>query len=86
MYKIILLPEAEKYYRKIFLCDKELLKRIDNVLEALKGNPFLGKPLKGELKGKYSSRVGLYRIIYSIRKQEISIYVLDIGHRNEIYR
>ncbi len=49
-------------------------------------DPFLGKPLKDNLKGKYSFRVGSYRIIYSVHKHEITVYVLDIGHRREIYQ
>ena len=86
MYKIILLSDAEKFYRKLLVTNKELFRRIDNALEALKDEPFLGKPLKDSLKGKYSLRVGVYRIIYSIDKHEISIYVLDIAHRREVYR
>ena len=42
--------------------------------------------LKDKLKGKYSLRVGVYRIIYSFQRSELVIYVLDIGHRREIYR
>lgn len=86
MYRVVLLPEAEKFFKKVFISNKELFRRIDNTLEALKSNPFLGKPLKDKLKGKYSLRIGVYRIIYSIDKQKIVIYVLDIGHRKEIYR
>lgn len=86
MYKIILLPEAEKCYKKLFTHNREVFKRVDAALEMLKTGPFLGKPLKDRLKGKYSLRVGVYRIIYSIEKQELIIYILDIGHRREIYR
>ncbi|MBL7080996.1 MAG: type II toxin-antitoxin system RelE/ParE family toxin [Candidatus Omnitrophica bacterium] len=86
MYKIILLRDAEKFYRKLFISNKELFQRIDNALELLKTNPFLGKTLKDRLKGKYSFRVGVYRIIYSIEKQEITVYILDIAHRREVYR
>lgn len=86
MYKIILLSAAEKAYRNLFHTNRELFQRIDNSLEALKTNPLLGKPLKHRLKGKYSLRVGVYRIIYSIEKQEITIYILDIAHRRESYR
>lgn len=85
MYKIILLREAEKFYRNLFIKNKELFKRIDNALQTLKTNPFLGKPLKNKLKGKHSLRVGVYRIIYSVEKQEITIYILDIAHRKEAY-
>ena len=86
MYNIVLLPDPKKFYKKLFISNKELFRRIDNELEALKSNPFLGKPLKDKLKGKYSLRVGVYRIIYSIEKRKLNIYVLEIGHRREVYR
>ncbi len=86
MYKILLLPEAEKFYRRIFLYNREVFNRIDAALKLLKTNPFLGKPLKDRLKGKFSLRVGVYRIIYFIEKQEVIIYILDIAHRREAYR
>lgn len=86
MYKIVLLSDAKKFYKSLFNSNKELFRRIDNTLEALKSNPFLGKPLKDNLKGKYSLRVGVYRIIYSVERREITVYVLDIGHRREVYR
>ena len=86
MYKIILLSAAEKFYRKIALTNQELLSRIDNALDSLKNNPFSGRALKNKLKGKFSLRVGVYRIIYSIKKEELIIYILDIAHRREVYR
>lgn len=86
MYKIVLHSQAKKTYKKLFISNKELFRRIYNALEALKSDPFLGKPLKDKLKGKYSLRVGIYRIIYSVEKHEVTVYILDIGHRREIYR
>ncbi len=86
MYNIVLLSDALKSYKRLLNSNKELFRRIDNALEALKSDPFLGKPLKDNLKGKYSLRVGIYRIIYSIDKGEITIYVLEIAHRREVYR
>ncbi len=86
MYKIVLLPNAKKFYEKLFRLNKELFRRIDNALNLLKINPFVGKPLKDNLKGKYSLRVGTYRIIYSVAKHEVTIYIFDIGHRREVYR
>jgi mRNA interferase RelE/StbE len=46
----------------------------------------LGKSLKQRLAGKYSLRVSVYRIIYTIEKEKVVIYILDIGHRREVYR
>jgi len=58
--------------------------RIENALLEIAANPRAGKPLKGDLKGNYSQRVGDWRIIYSIEKT--AIYVKDIRHRREVYK
>ena len=58
--------------------------RIENALLEIAANPRTGKPLKGDLKGNYSQRVGDWRIVYSIERS--FIYVKDIRHRREIYR
>jgi len=56
------------------------------VVEILANNPYLGKPLKGKLKGRYSYRVADYRIIYSILKRELIIWIVKVMHRREAYR
>ena len=35
---------------------------------------------------RYRIRQGDYRIIYSIHDQELTIWVVKIGHRREVYR
>jgi len=42
------------------------------------------KKLKG-LKNMYRIRVGDYRVIYTIHQQTITIEILKIGHRKDIY-
>jgi len=86
LYSIVLLSDAKKFYKKLFARDKELFRRIDTAIMALKDDPFIGKPLKDRLKGKYSLRIGVYRAIYSVNKSQITIYMLDIAHRREVYR
>ena len=86
MYKVILLPEAEKSYRKLSFSERSHFLRVAQALESLKENPFQGKPLKHRLKGQFSLRVGVYRIIYTVEKQKITVYILDIGHRRYIYQ
>ena len=48
--------------------------------------PYLGKPLKGELYGKWSLRVGDYRIIYTIDEQKKILTLLNVGHRKMVYK
>lgn len=86
MYKIVLLSDAEKFYKKLCESDRSIFDRISRVLNSLKEDPFQGKPLKYKLKGKYSLRVGAYRIIYQVERKIVTVYVLEIGHRSDIYR
>lgn len=45
-----------------------------------------GKPLHGEKRGLWRYRVGDYRLICDIQDEKITVLVLEIGHRREIYR
>jgi mRNA interferase RelE/StbE len=46
----------------------------------------VGKPLRGELEGRYSARRGEFRIVYRIDDDKITVEVIDIRHRRDIYR
>ena len=86
MYKVVLARTAEKEYKHLNKTNSALFKRVHNALLSLASDPEQGKPLRLSLKGKWSYRVGVYRIIYSIEKKILTINVLDIGHRREVYR
>ena len=45
-----------------------------------------GKALTGKLSGLWRYRVSDYRIICKVEGKTITILVLDIGHRKEIYK
>jgi mRNA interferase RelE/StbE len=85
-YKLELTDQAVGVLEKIAKHDPQLYRRFVNVLDALEHDPFSGKALKGELKGHYSYRVGSYRVIYRIYRDQLLVIVIDIGHRREIYR
>jgi len=82
MYGVILQKPAEIFLKKI---DKFERDKIIKKLKNLKDNPELGKPLTGNLAGLWSLRIGDYRAIYQIRKSELLILVLKIGHRKNAY-
>jgi mRNA interferase RelE/StbE len=85
-YKLELTRQAESALERIAHREPELYKRVSQVLDDLKREPFQGKPLKGQLKGRYSYRVGTYRIIYTVFRNQLLVVVIDIGHRRDIYR
>lgn len=58
---------------------------LDFLLGPLLQNPHrVGKPLRGDLTGLHSARVGAYRVVYEI--EAATVHVLYIDHRADIYR
>ena len=63
---------------------KKIIKRA--IEEKLMIDPVkFGSPLKRNLSGLFKLRVGNYRIIYQIKKNEVIVLVVAIGHRRQVY-
>jgi len=76
---------ALKFYKS---SPEELAKRLSQCFEDLEKNPFWGpniKVLKGE-KRRYRYRVGDYRVIYGIDKENNKVFVTLIASRASAYR
>lgn len=86
MYKIEFSHLAARELEKVFRADKKLYARFITVIETLSIDPFQGKRLKGKLSGDYSLRVGDYRVIYTIYRDRLIVYIIDLGHRKDIYK
>lgn len=82
MYKLHISQKAAKEIKKI---TKDHRKILIAGLEEIQENPMLGKPLKRELTGRFSYRIGVYRIIYRINKQDKIIQIITAGHRSYVY-
>ncbi len=65
---------------------KKDLKRILNRIEALAQDP--RPPGCEKLTGqeRYRLRQGRYRIVYSIQDEDLSVWVVKVGHRKDVYR
>ncbi|NEX11198.1 MAG: type II toxin-antitoxin system mRNA interferase toxin, RelE/StbE family [Prosthecochloris sp.] len=76
---------AEKELPKL---DKSTAKRILKFLkERVATDPrSSGKALRGDHAGLWRYRIGDYRVICEIRDQTVSVLVVRIGHRKEVYR
>jgi mRNA-degrading endonuclease RelE of RelBE toxin-antitoxin system len=60
---------------------------LDFILGPLVENPErVGKPLRGDLAGLFSARVGAYRVIYNIDREAGRVLVVMIDHRADVYR
>lgn len=78
---------AVKQLKKL---DNSSQKRIVNFLQNRLNNSdnprLLGKPLTGRLAKLWRYRVGDYRLICKINDKEVTVLVINIGHRKEIYQ
>jgi mRNA interferase RelE/StbE len=81
-YRILYTEEAA---RRIGRLDKVVKDRIAKAIFRLSENPELGKHLTGLLSDRWSYRVGDWRILYKIKRKEVVVLVLTIGHRSDVY-
>jgi mRNA interferase RelE/StbE len=87
-YRIEFDPRAEKELEKL---DREAARRILRFLRervAVLDDPrSIGEALRGPELGRFwKYRVGDYRLICHIQDQRITVLVLRVGHRRDIYR
>ncbi len=82
MYSIEFSKDAEKQFFKL---EKGMQERVVSVLERIRTRPhsfvkkLVGNPF-------FRLRVGKYRIILDIKKDKLIIFLVEIGHRREIYK
>jgi mRNA interferase RelE/StbE len=84
IYKLEILPSAK---RVLSILPKKIQKQIDRVIVSLSENPRPHGVKK--LQGKtdyYRIRSGDYRIVYQIKDDVLTILIIRIGHRKDIYR
>lgn len=82
MFTVVMTKRARKEYDRLPSRDRE---RIENVIDELQWSPFAGKKLSGDHEGYWSVRAWPYRVIYSIHKEIITVTVVSIGHRKDVY-
>jgi len=76
----------DKVIKDLKKIDKTWQKRILTKMKtSLLENPYSGKKLVGNLSPFWRIRVGDYRIIYAIEKEIVTVEVIKIKHRKEVY-
>lgn len=76
---------TDSSYKKLQKLDSQAQRRIIERLEEAAEDPFAAaKKLIGV--NLYSIRVGDYRVIIGIEKNKMIVFVIDLGHRSNIYR
>jgi len=82
LYELIYSPVALKQLEKL---EKALKERIIIALERLRIRPESCDIKRLVGRESYRFRVGDYRIIFDLRRDQLAILILEIGHRRNIY-
>jgi mRNA interferase RelE/StbE len=82
-YKLFFRASVEGDFRVIPKKDlKKILQRIESLSEEPRPQGY--EKLTGQ--ERYRVRQGRYRILYSIQDKELTIWIVKVGHRKDIYR
>jgi mRNA interferase RelE/StbE len=82
-YKVYFKESVEKDFSTI---PKKDLQKIIRRIETLSQDPRPQGHEKLTGQERYRVRQGNYRIVYSIQDQELTVWVVKVGHRKEVYR
>lgn len=86
-WRVEFLPRAQRRLAKLAEQDRVRILRFLTERVATAENPRrIGEALKGPPTGLWRYRVGDFRIIVQIEDQRITVLVLGVGNRREIYR
>lgn len=76
---------TESSFKKLQKLDRVVQTRIIEKLDEAASDPFdVAKKLTGV--NLYSIRVGDYRVIVSIEKNKMIVFIIDLGNRSKIYK
>jgi mRNA interferase RelE/StbE len=82
-YAVVIEKPVIKYIEKL---PTDIYSKIKAAILALEDNPRPHGVEKLTNKDAYRIRVGVYRIIYTIKDKVLLVTVIDAGHRREIYK
>ena len=82
-YKILIKRSVEKDLQKI---PKKDVTKILKIIEALADNPYPSNVKKLSHEEKYRIRFRQYRILYQIENEILTIYIVKVAHRKDVYR
>ncbi len=76
----------ESVYKDFKQIPKKDLKQILNKINGLAHDPRPSGCQKLSESEKYRIRQGKYRILYSVQDDELTIWIVRIAHRKDVYR
>ena len=85
-YAIQLERNLEQNLHKLKRREKKTYDRVINKMIELSQNPYLGKPLRSVLKGKWRVHIGSFVLIYQIDEEHKTLTFLEFEHHDNAYK
>jgi len=82
-YDLRIKPSAVKELEALQAKDR---RRIVNKIQDLASEPRPPGCEKLSVKDRYRIRQGVFRILYEIQEREVTVTIVKIGHRRDVYR
>lgn len=87
IYQIATTDRFDRSYKKLDRQTQKIIKAwIDKNLMKCEDPRLHGKGLTSNRSGQWRYRVGDYRILAEIQDTEITLVLIDVGHRSKIYQ
>ena len=81
-YRVVLTRSAVRRLNRV---SAEARARIAEAIAQLGGNPRPAGCVKLKGRAEWRLRVGDYRVLYRVDDAELTVTVVDVGHRSDVY-
>jgi len=72
--------------KKLLKLPLKVHRRIVETLDLIQNDPLIGPKLRGELENYHKLRIGDYRIVYKFDSKKRQIEIVNIEHRQGVYK
>jgi mRNA interferase RelE/StbE len=79
---------AQKSFDKLDKNTQKIIRNylVENIILSETNPRTVGKALTGTLKGLWRYRIGDYRVVCQIIDKEVTVLVVHLGHRKNVYK
>lgn len=84
-YRLEVAEYVDKKFSKLSKKDRKQLQIINKKILKILKNPYLSKPLRGDMHGSRREHVGSFVLVFEIDEENNIIRILDYNHHDKVY-
>ena len=86
MYKLVIAEGANREFSKLHKKDRAKYEQVKKKVTQITENPYIGKPLTGDIKNTRRVHVGEHVLTYEIYENEQAVKILRYTHHDDAYK